>query len=167
MAEAAVSPPHRRISTPRCVEDLRARAPVPQVHINAPLRHGSDLVVPVRRDVQAIACLEVYIPPFNLRPLRKLYEVDGVHIPAHANVGAQEEDIITALLVRRPIERLGARPDGYPAIFAHPWFANSVTAAVLLRNQTVQPSPYMYEDFEAQLNSSMGTGNYDPGEDAE
>ena len=108
--------------------------------------------------------------PFSRATPRDVCEailVDGVHIPAHANVGAQEEDIITALLVRRPIERLGARPDGYPAIFAHPWFANSVTAAVLLRNQTVQPSPYMYEDFEAQLNSSMGTGNYDPGEDAE
>ena len=63
---------------------------------------------------------------------------DGVAVPEHPNIGAAETEFILALLVREPLERLGARAQGgHLAVLAHPWFKNVPIASYLRKEQPV------------------------------
>jgi len=60
------------------------------------------------------------------------------------HVGPQERELLNQLLVRDPDERLGARPHGYRAVIAHPWF-QEIPETHVLHKQLVPPwVPYIH-----------------------
>ena len=69
--------------------------------------------------------------------VRKILHED-IAVPEHPNIGAAETEFLLALLVREPLERLGARAQGgHRAILAHPWFENVPIASYLRKEQPV------------------------------
>jgi len=63
---------------------------------------------------------------------------DPIELPTEVDLGPQEVSIVYALLEREPRQRLGARPGGWQAVLAHPWF-DGLTGEDVLRKRILPP----------------------------
>ena len=90
----------------------------------------------------------------NLQGLTRQIIHDPIEVPYHPHVGASEVCFVESLLVREPIDRLGARPHGHTAVLAHKWF-DGVSAESLLRKQL--PAPWI-----PHLDGPLPEAEFDP-----
>jgi len=112
----------------------------PEVILSKPSYEASDL--------WSAGCLVAEVltgrTPFNdpdkpdLANLARRIIHEEIVLPTGSNVGLPERDLLTKLLVRDPELRLGARPHGYRAVIAHPWF-RGIPEAQVLHKQLVPP----------------------------
>ena len=63
---------------------------------------------------------------------------EPIELPTEVDLGPQEVSIVYALLEREPRQRLGARPGGWQAVLADPWF-DGLTAEDVLRKRILPP----------------------------
>lgn len=98
----------------------------------------------------------VGLPPFYSEDVNEMYrKILQEPLTFPSSVGAEARDLLTRLLRRDPMQRLGSGPQGAAEIKNHPFFTNHIDWQLLLAKK-VQPP------FKPDVSSAFDTSNFDP-----